>query len=204
MPALTSEQIHAKLAAKFGEAVGTLTAAKDPFCVFKKERVEEIFRFLHDEPELAFDFLQDETATDHPKEGLVRVVYHFYSYTHRHLFVGKVELDRTSPELASAEPVWKAANWMEREIYDLYGVTFTGHSDLRRILLPYDWVGHPLRKDYSEAGGYRDISNVRDNPLDLYLNLDRQIRAAKEEARDAASPPSIAPAPQPAAPKAEG
>src|SRR5439155_17337450 len=108
----------------------------------------------------------------------------------------------------TVEVVWKAANWMEREIYDLFGVVFKGHSDLRRILLPYDWVGTPLRKDYSEAGGYRDISNVRDNPLDLYLNLDRQVKAetapppapvvAAPAPAVAAAVPAPAPAPAPA------
>lgn len=212
MPALLPEQIHQQLSARFGDAIGPLSApAKDPFCTFKKEKAQEIFAFLKEEPSLAFDFLEDETATDHPKEGLIRVVYHFYSYTHRHMFVAKVELDRKAPEVATAEGVWKAANWMEREIFDLFGVSFTGHSDQRRLLLPPDWVGHPLRKDYSEAGGYRDISNVRDNPLDLFLAVDRQKRpapppsahAAPSAAAPAAAPPA-APTPAPAGPKSEG
>lgn len=189
MPALTPEQIHQKLTAQFGEAVGALSPpSKDPFCTFAPARLVEICRYLKSEPTLAFDFLQDLTATDHPKENLIRVVYHFYSYTHRHLFVAKVELDRAKPEVSTVEGVWKAANWMEREVFDLFGVTFTGHSDLRRILLPYDWVGSPLRKDYSEAGGYRDITNVRDNPLDLYLTLDRQLKAAQAAPAPAETP----------------
>jgi NADH-quinone oxidoreductase subunit C len=181
MPALTAEQIHQKLAAKFGDAVGALSAPKkDPHCTITAERFVEVCRFLKDDPELAFDFLQDLTATDHPKDGVIKVVYHFYSYRHRHLFVAKVHATRSAPAIDSLEPLWKAANWMEREVYDLYGVTFRGHPDLRRVLLPDDWVGHPLRKDYQEAGGYRDISNIRDNPLDLYLNLDRMVKAQQQ------------------------
>ncbi len=197
MPALTPEQIHQRLTAKFGDAVGPLSLPnRDPFCVFKADKLVEICRFLKTEPDLAFDFLQDETATDHPKEGLIRVVYHFYSYQHRHMLVAKVELDRKNPEVDTVETLWKTANWFEREIYDLFGVTFRGHSDLRRIMMPYDWVGHPLRKDYSESGGYRDISNVRDNPLDLYLSLDRTIRAQKEaEAKAKEAPPPDTSAP---------
>jgi NADH-quinone oxidoreductase subunit C len=177
MPILTPEQIHQKLTAKFGDAIGALQPAKkDPFCTFAAARVVEICRFLKTDPGLHMDFLQDLTATDHPKEGLIRVVYHFYSYPHRHLFAAKVELPRAKPELETIEVVWKAANWLEREVFDLFGVVFLGHSDLRRIMLPDDWVGHPLRKDYSEAGGWHGITNVRDNPLDLFLNLDRKLK----------------------------
>jgi NADH-quinone oxidoreductase subunit C len=180
MTALTIEQLHERLRARFGEAVGALQLVKrDPFCTFAAGSVVEICRFLKSDPELAFDLLQDLTATDHPKDGLIRVVYHFYSYRHRHMLVAKVELPRAAPEVDSVEPVWKAANWLEREVYDLFGVTFRGHPDLRRVMLPDDWVGHPLRKDYSETGGYQGISNVRDNPLDLYLTLDKQVKAAK-------------------------
>ena len=202
MPApLTEEKIHQKLAEKFGEAVGPLSdAKKDRFCTFNPAHLVELCRFLKTDPELSMDLLQDLTATDHPKQGQLRVVYHFYSYRHRHLFVAKVELPRDASELDSVEPVWKAANWMEREVFDLYGVVFRGHSDLRRVLLPDDWVGHPLRRDYVESGGYHGISNVRDNPLDLFLNLDRSLRA---QAAAAAPPPAAAAPPPAAAPKAE-
>jgi len=199
MAALTSEQIHQKLVGKFGDAVGPMSPpAKDPFCVLKADKLVEIGRHLKSDPELSFDFLEDLTATDHPKENLIRLVIHFYSYKHRHLFVAKVELDRAKPEVDTLENVWKAANWLEREVYDLFGVNFRGHSDMRRIMLPDDWIGTPLRKDYVEAGGYQGISNVRDNPLDLYLNLDREQRAPPP----AVSPPAPAPtAPAAAAPK---
>ncbi len=189
MSALSFENIHQILTDQFGEAIGPLQPAKkDPFCTFAAARLVEICRFLKSRPELSFDFLEDLTATDHPKQNLIRVVYHFYSYRHRHLFIAKVEVNRQAPELDSVESVWKAANWLEREVYDLFGVRFTGHTDLRRIMMPDDWVGHPLRKDYSEAGGYRDISNVRDNPLDLYLSMDRQLKAPPDAPVPAASP----------------
>jgi len=201
MSALTFEQIHQRLAGKFGEAVGPLQPAKkDPFCTFAPARLLEICRFLKSEPDLAFDFLEDLTATDHPKLNLIRVVYHFYSYPHRHMFIAKAEVNRQISELDSVEQLWKSANWMEREVYDLFGVRFKGHSDLRRILMPDDWVGAPLRKDYSEAGGYRDISNVRDNPLDLYLSMDRELKAQQAAAQPAAGSQSAAAPGQHAAP----
>ncbi len=202
MPGLTAEQIHQKLTAQFGDAVGALQPAKkDPFCTFKAERLVEICRFLKSDPELSFDFLQDQTATDHPKEGLIRLVYHFYSYRHHHMLAAKIELPRAHPEVDTVEGVWKSANWMEREIFDLFGVVFRGHSDLRRILLPDDWQGYPLRKDYVEAGGYHGVSNVRDNPLDLYLALDHQRRAEAAPSAPAAEHGAAAPVPEkPAAP----
>ncbi|MHB8873975.1 MAG: NADH-quinone oxidoreductase subunit C [Myxococcaceae bacterium] len=204
MAALTFEQLHQKIAAKFGDAIGPAQPPKkDAFCTFAPAKMVEICRFMKADPELAFDHLQDLTATDHPKENLIRVVYHFYSYTHRHLFVAKAELPRAAPEIDTLEGVWKSANWFEREVFDLFGVTFKGHSDLRRIMLPDDWVGHPLRKDYQEAPDYQGISNIRDNPLDLYLTLDRSNRPAP--APVAAAPAAPATPAAPAAPaKSEG
>lgn len=200
MPSLTAEQVHQRLTATFGDAVGPLAPPKkDVFCTVKPERWREVARFLKTDPELFFDHLQDLTATDHPKENLIRVVCHLYSYRHAHLFVVKLEVDRTTAVLDSVESVWKSANWFEREVFDLFGVTFQGHPDLRRVMLPDDWVGHPLRKDYVEQGGYQQISNIRDNPLDLYLNMDRERRAAAPP--PATEPAATAPA-APAAPAA--
>ncbi|HYD42324.1 MAG TPA: NADH-quinone oxidoreductase subunit C, partial [Anaeromyxobacter sp.] len=111
-----------------------------------------------------------------------------FSYRHRHGIVLKVEADRAAPRVPSVEGVWRAANWFEREVYDLFGVEFAGHSDLRRILLPDDWVGHPLRKDYQEAGGYRDIGNTRENPLVELRRLDERARASAAPTTPPAAP----------------
>ena len=173
--------IHAALVAKLGDAVGPMSPpSKDPFCVVQAGRWEEVCRCL--KAEHGFDFLQDLTATDHPREGLLRLVAHFYGYGHRQMLIAKVELPRVGAKIATLARVWRAAEWMEREAFDMFGIVFDGHPDLRRVLLPDDWVGHPLRKDYVEAGGYREISNERDNPLDQYLELDRQTRAVLDDA----------------------
>jgi NADH-quinone oxidoreductase subunit C len=180
---MTTHEIHERLKARFGEDVGALSEAKvDPFCVVGRERIVEVCRFLKTEPGIELDFLEDETAVDWPKRNVIEVVYHLVSYKHRHVFKLKVEADRAAPVVASVEGVWKTANWFEREIYDLFGVAFTGHPDLRRIMLPDDWVGHPLRKDYQEAGGWHGISNVRENPLVELRRLDEARKAEKAPA----------------------
>jgi NADH-quinone oxidoreductase subunit C len=194
---MTINEIHERLQSEFGEAVGPLSEPKvDPFCFVKPEKLVEICRFLKRTPGIEMDFCEDVAGVDYPKRNVIEVVYHLYSYNQRHGIVLKVETDRAKPVAPSIEGVWKAANWMEREIFDILGVTFTGHPDLRRILLPDDWVGHPLRKDYQEAGGYHGISNERENPLVELKRLDDKRRAEIA----AANPPP--PPPPPAAPPA--
>jgi NADH-quinone oxidoreductase subunit C len=194
---MTTNEIHERLKARFGDDVGPLSEAKvDPFCVVKRERIVEICRFLQSEPGLDFDFLEDLTAVDWPKKSQIEVVYHLLSYQHRHVFKMKVEADRTAPSVPTVEGVWKTANWFEREVYDLFGVDFPGHPDLRRIMLPDDWAGHPLRKDYQEAGGFHGISNVRENPL---VELKRLDDVKKAEAAATAAPTAPPPGPDAAA-----
>jgi len=198
---MTPTEIHERLKARFGEAVGPLSEPKiDPFAVVKADQLVEIARFAKGTAGLELDFCEDLTAVDWPKKNVIEVVYHLFSYVHRHGIVLKVEADRQSPVVPSVEGVWKAANWMEREVYDLFGVSFTGHPDLRRVLLPDDWVGHPLRKDYQEAGGYHGIPNVRENPLVELRRLD-EVKIA-EAARNRPPPPAAAAPPAPAAPAA--
>jgi NADH-quinone oxidoreductase subunit C len=185
---LTFEQIRERLAARFGDAVGPTVAAKDPFVVVKAERLHEIGRCLHDDPDLRLDYLTDLTAVDYPKENLLRLVYHLWSMRLMHGFKLKVECDRASPTAPSVESIWRGANWLEREIFDLFGVGFEGHPDLRRIMMPDDWTGHPLRKDYAETGGWHGIGNARASPLDANLERDRRLRALS-------APPPAAPEP---------
>jgi len=195
--ALTESQIHERLAARLGDAVGPLTAARlGPFVPVKAERIAEVARFLKVAPGIELDHCDDLTAVDWPKRSVIEVVYHLFSYRYRHGLVLKVEADRKDPAVPSVQGVWKAANWLERECYDLFGVAFTGHPDLRRILLPDDWEGWPLRKDYREAGGYHGISNERENPLVELRRLDEQRRSLRPPpATPPAAPPTSSPAP---------
>jgi NADH-quinone oxidoreductase subunit C len=139
----------------------------DPFTVIQSEALLEVCRWLRDSPEFAMDCLNNQTGVD--RKDCVEVVYHFFSYRHRHTAVLKVRLPRENPTVASVESIWPSANWMEREIFDLLGVTFEGHSDMRRILMPEDWPGFPLRKDFVEPAEYHGISTVRESPI---LRLD--------------------------------
>src|ERR1051325_9401263 len=186
---MTPEEIQKILAEKFGESVGPLQPAKqDPWVRVKADAIAAVCRFLKEDPRTQMDMLMNLTAIDWPKRNQIDVVYHLFSYPLRHVFILKVQLDRANPVLPSVESVWKAADWLEREQYDLLGVQFTGHPDLRRIMLPDDWVGHPLRKDYKEGSDYHHISTTRESPLDGFVRLDelkkRAAAKAVEEKKD--------------------
>lgn len=163
---MEASAIFERLRARFGERVMSIeTAAKDPWIVIEPAAIAEVCAHLRDDPDLRFDALSNQSGVDYKAQGWIEVVYHLYSYPLRHLAVLKVRAPRDSPEIPTVENVWKAANWMEREIYDLLGVSFTGHSDLRRLLLPEDWVGFPLRKDFVEPDEYHGISTRRESLL---------------------------------------
>jgi NADH-quinone oxidoreductase subunit C len=158
--------IHQRLKARFEANVGDCDAqAKDPFIRVPPAALVEVCRFLRDERDLQFDVLSNESGVDYKAKGVIEVVYHLYSYPLRHAIVLKVDAPRDHPVVPSVETVWKAANWLEREIYDLLGVTFEGHSDLRRLLMPEDWIGYPLRKDFVEPEEYHGISTRRESLL---------------------------------------
>lgn len=130
--------------------------------IVQLEKLEDIANVLWKHSELYFDYLSCLTALDNgEKEGTIEVIYHLYSIPFEHSFIMKVVVPRGEegkfPSVPSVCNVWKSANWHEREAFDMYGIHFIGHPDLRRILLPGDWEGYPLRKDYKEQETYHGI-----------------------------------------------
>jgi NADH-quinone oxidoreductase subunit C len=166
MPALEAADIHARLRGRFGEAVGDLVGTgRDASASVLPARVADVARFLRTEAGLEFDCLSNLSGVDYPKREVIEVVYHLYSYRHRHAFVLKVGAPRDNPVVVTVANVWRHAEWQEREVFDLLGVVFEGHPDLRRILMPEDWPGHPLRKDFVEPEEYHGISTSRESLL---------------------------------------
>ena len=154
-----AQEIYADLEQQFPGKVGDFKAEVfEPYLTVDGSSIVEVCRFLRDRAGMDFEVLSDLTALDWPKEEKIQLVYHLFSYTHNHQIVLKVDLPRDNPKIATVEGVWKIANWFEREIYDLFGVIFDGHGDLRRIMLPEDWIGYPLRKDYVFPKEYHGIA----------------------------------------------
>ena len=122
----------------------------DQTVTLPKEKIAEAVKFIRDEPSLAMDFLMDLTAVDYMdrKPQRFEVVYHFYSSSHNHRVRIKVPVGEEDCVVDSVVPLYKSANWFEREVWDLYGIKFKGHPNLKRILLYEGFKGHPLRKDY--------------------------------------------------------
>jgi NADH-quinone oxidoreductase subunit C len=121
----------------------------DATAVVDAARLVDVMRFLRDDAECRFDMLTDVTAVDYlGEEPRFEMVYHLYSVAKNKRLRVKARVGEKSPEIATLCPLWPSANWMEREVWDLYGIRFLGHPDLRRILLYEEFEGHPLRKDY--------------------------------------------------------
>ena len=157
---MDAKAIHDKLVGRFGDRVtGADLEAASPFATIATETIAEVAAFCKSEPELAFDNLMCLSGVDYPKADPPRmeVVYHLLSYRHHHTFALKVHVPRESPSVPTVEGVWGVANFHERECWDLFGIAFAGHSDLRRILLPDDWDGHPLRKDWQDPDYYNGL-----------------------------------------------
>ena len=155
------ESIEVLLGSSLNLGEGELTrreASRPLGCTIKASRIMEACELLKDHAETFFDHLACLTGLDQgPQAGKMEVIYHLYSLVYERGITLGVVLDRSSPRVPSIAGVWRAANWQEREAFDLFGIVFEGHPDLRRILLPEDWKGHPLRKDYEEASEYQGI-----------------------------------------------
>lgn len=123
-----------------------------------RAELKSLCQLLSSDERFYFDMLSCVTGVDYgPERSLMAVVYHLYSIPYHHHLGLKVELPRENPEVDSLTDIWKSANWMEREVFDMFGIGFINHPDLRRILLPADWDGYPLRKDYQQQEYYRNI-----------------------------------------------
>jgi NADH-quinone oxidoreductase subunit C len=147
---LSGDDLLAHLREVFGERI--LEAHHDlgdATIGIARDAAPEIFRALRDRPELGFDFLIDVTAVDYLGETpRFAVVYHLYSRPQNHRLRVKIRVPEDEPWVQSLTDLWKSANWIERECWDMFGIRFIGHPDPRRILLYEEFVGHPLRKDY--------------------------------------------------------
>ena len=155
---MDSLQIAKMIEEKFADQVlGTTSFAGQIGVSLKKDRVKDVCTYLHDEPLLRMDHLADLTAVDfstYPGDPGPRfeVVYNLISTDYRHRIRLKVRVPEEDPRIDTVSSIWQTANWHERETYDLMGIKFDGHPDLRRILMPEDWEGHPLRKEYPLKG----------------------------------------------------
>lgn len=153
---MTPQEIYAKLKERFGEAIGDLDeTVLQPAIAVDASKIDLVGQYLRDSDALAFDYLMNLSAVDLDEN--VGVVYHLLSMRHRHKIVLKVQVSKEKPDVNSVAMLWRTADWHEREAYDMIGVNFVNHPDLRRILLPEDWQGYPLRKDYVTPEYYQGI-----------------------------------------------
>jgi NADH-quinone oxidoreductase subunit C len=152
------------LRSRFGDAIGRheVVAGDEHIVYVDPARNLEILRWLRDDEEQRYDFLQDLTAVDYGNGATIQVVYQLWSYPHKRNIRLKAELPLDSLELKSVYYVWRASDWLEREVYDMFGVVFRNHPDLRRILMPYNYAeGHPLRKDFPLRGRFSRSEQTR-------------------------------------------
>ena len=173
---MSGQAFFERLKTRFADRItGANLTALDPWIEVAPEGLVELCKYLHDEPDLRFNYLNCISGVDYFEPDAkkaakndwqphIEVVYHLSSIVNKTTLVLKVILPRWKndkpgelPEVPSVSGVWSTANWHEREVFDLSGVRFTGHPDLRRILCPEDWVGHALRKDYEMPLEYHGI-----------------------------------------------
>jgi NADH-quinone oxidoreductase subunit C len=149
-----SEALLKRLEAAFpDEVIETHSRLGDDTAVVKRDRIVEIAEWLRDDPENSIEMMRDVTAVDYLDMGRAPrfdVVYHLYSLTKKHALRLRIPLEESDLHIQTLSAVWPAANWGERECWDMYGVRFDGHPDLRRLLLYEEFEGHPLRKDYDK------------------------------------------------------
>ena len=155
---MTPQQIISVLNGTFpGRIRESFPDGKHPRVHLDAEHWRPVAEFLFNEPAVKLDWLACLGGVDYAAEGRMCVVYDLWSFEHRHAFAVKAYCPRDTPSVPSVADLWAAANWHEREAFDLFGIDFPGHPDLRRLLLAEDWEGFPLRKDYVFPREYHGI-----------------------------------------------
>jgi NADH-quinone oxidoreductase subunit C len=155
---MTPQQISHAISAKFGtKIIAAFPDDKHPRVHVNAGDWRELAQFLLNDPAIKLDWLANLSGVDYVADGKMAVVYDLYSFDHKHVFAVKAFSPRENPSIPSVADLWRAADWHEREAYDMYGIDFPGHPDLRRILCADDWEGFPLRKDYVFPREYHGI-----------------------------------------------
>ena len=148
------EELVESIKDKFSHAIEEVISFRDEYTIrVKRENLLKVAKYLKENPECSFNFLSDLCGIDYPKgEHHFEVVYHLYSIEHTHRLRMKVSLLASDLTIPSVSSVWRTANWHERECYDMLGINFSDHPDLRRILTPDGFKDYPLRKDFPLRG----------------------------------------------------
>jgi NADH-quinone oxidoreductase subunit C len=153
---MDTQAIYESLKASFSDAILACDAVRpDPVLRVAPAAIADVCRALKDGREFQFDLLECLSGVDHGSD--LGVTYHLYSCALRHRLVVAVRVPRANPSVPTVDRVWAAANWHEREAFDLLGIVFEGSRDLRRILTAPGWEGHPLRKDYKPPESFQGI-----------------------------------------------
>jgi len=171
------ETIVAKMKAKWPQVEVPKVDAGEVFVIIPTEKCLEIMTWLKTEPDLYFDSMMSLAGVDTGRE--LWVVYPMHSMKHRHRLMVKVVMGRETPEVESIVSIFGVANFFEREAYDLYGIVFKNHPDLRRIINPPDWVGWPGRKDYEYPADYHGVPTLREDQF--FSDAVEQGVSAREE-----------------------
>jgi NADH-quinone oxidoreductase subunit C len=179
-----AQPVHPSVVAvqeRFGDAIlrHEVVAGDEHVVYVEPSRCFEVLRWLKENPDHLFDYLSDVTAVDYGSGRPIQVVYQLYSIPLRRALRVKAELPLSGLEIESVVSLWQAANWLEREVFDMFGVTFLNHPDLRRILMPHNYAeGHPLRKDFPLRGRFSRAEQTRralaQEPEDHYISTEFQ------------------------------
>jgi NADH-quinone oxidoreductase subunit C len=151
---MTNEELKSKIEVDFKDGFQSvaISAQKEVVVTVSLAQYIPLCKSLKDKSGYELNHLSNLTAIDYPKENKITVVSHLWSYKNCFQLTIKVDADRLNPSVPTLVPVWNSANWFEREVFDLYGVIFEGHPNLRRIMMPDDYTKFPLRKDFADDG----------------------------------------------------